>query len=56
MKCTICGAETDLMTENGSPICNYCAKERGFDICTETGKYKDFVCSNICGDCERKKQ
>lgn len=56
MKCAICGTETNFLLENGDPICNVCAKEKGLDICMETGKYKNFVCDYICRDCERKEQ
>ena len=51
MKCKECGKQTDFLFENDEPICSSCANENGYTICTETGKYKDFDCDNICSDC-----
>ena len=52
MRCQRCGKETEVFLENNEPICTDCAVELGYTLCLETGKYKDFSCSNVCSDCE----
>ena len=56
MRCKICSKKTDFLFSDNSPICESCAKERGYTVCTETGTYKDFECSYVCNDCEFKNE
>lgn len=55
MKCIYCGKTTDCFTSLENPICHSCANEKGFQLCTKSGKYiedKNFNCDNICNDCK----
>lgn len=54
MKCSICDRKTDRLFMDGTSICADCAKDKGYDVCTETGTYINFLCSHVCGDCEYK--
>lgn len=54
MYCQFCNEKTELLFENGEAICLFCAVKKGYTVCTETGKYKSFVCNNICSECKEK--
>ena len=54
MKCIYCGAKTSYLTSLDDPICEQCAEENGFPLCTDMGKYiadDSFECDHICNDC-----
>ena len=51
MNCIKCSKKTDLLLWNDQPICAKCAEKNGYSVCLETGKYKNFVCNNVCSDC-----
>lgn len=58
MNCGRCGGKTVYLTTEDEPICEQCAREHGYSICTELGKYvavDDFSCDHICMDCINSK-
>lgn len=54
MKCKYCNAPTDTFTSLDEPICEHCAQEQGFLLCTDLGKYiaaAEFSCDYDCSEC-----
>ena len=56
MRCAVCQDKTERLFIDGSPICDDCAKKKGYELCTETGAYINFLCSHVCSDCDFKEK
>lgn len=54
-RCLYCHGPTSEETTNGDPICLDCILARGYEVCTECGRYSQFVnCDSKCPQCENR--
>lgn len=54
MKCCIYGQEADFLTQNDDSICERCAENAGYVVCSRSGKViedRNFYCNHICAEC-----